>query len=298
VRVIIEKILPWYPTKVSIQWGLEAVTEHGTFSFNIERSGSPSGGWYEIAHGLTNVYTYDDLLNDEQANTLSLARDIYYRVRAVPPSGINNAFYSPTVNLDGQAVTEQNDPAPGIGYTVNTDAQVEVDPQIRLEQRPHTDQGRKRLLRRKILRDELVLLKKLVGIEFLLLKRRHFGVRCSDCYDPVTRETLNNKCASCYGTSWVGGYYPAIDVLGRRMASQIKENLDQQSMADTDQTRIQLLDFPKIESGDILVEKAHNRRFLVKERYYTTLKTIPVHQTVAVTELERQAVEYGIPVTL
>ena len=64
------------------------------------------------------------------------------------------------------------------------------------------------------------------------------------------------------------------------------------------QTRIQFLDFPRIDEEDILVEKANNRRYLVMSRYFTSLKTIPVHQTISVSELERQAVEYKIPVSL
>jgi hypothetical protein len=71
-----------------------------------------------------------------------------------------------------------------------------------------------------------------------------------------------------------------------------------QAKMDINMTQIQFLDFPRIDEEDIIVEKANDRRFLVKSRYFTSLKTIPVHQTVSVSELERQAVEYKIPVTL
>jgi hypothetical protein len=52
-----------------------------------------------------------------------------------------------------------------------------------------------------------------------------------------------------------------------------------------------------MDRGDLIVERARNRRYLVTEVYTTTIKTIHVHQTVTVTELERQAIEYSVPVT-
>ena len=166
--------------------------------------------------------------------------------------------------------------------------------------RPHDKQpGRLRLLRRKILRDEYIRLRRLAGMEFWLLKRRHFGVRCTDCYDPATREVTRSRCLVCYGTSWTGGYFTPVAILGgSQHASQVQSDISPQTKDDVHTRRIELLDFPRVDEGDLLVEKAHNRRFLVRQRYYTSLKTVTVHQTVTASELERQAVEYAIPVTL
>lgn len=298
MRAIITRISPGFPSQVALQWDLEDVTEIGVFQFAVERSGSPGGPWTVIETDLDDTYLYTDPLTDEKANVLSLGRDIYYRVEATPPSGAGNAVYSVIVNLDGQAETTTNAPIPGIGYTVDDEAQLEVSPATGQFKRP-TLAGRKRLLRRKILRDETVALKKANGIEFLLLKRRHFGTRCTaGCYDPATKEVMVTRCSTCYGTSWEGGYYTPITLLGRRLASQVQTSTGQQTKDDVDMTRVQVLDFPRIDEGDLLVEKLHNRRFLVKQRYFTTLKTIPVHQTLTVSELNRQAVEYDIPLSV
>jgi hypothetical protein len=298
VRAVITRISPEFPSRVALQWDLEAVSETGIFQFVVERSGSPGGPWTVIETDLDDTYLYTDPLTDEEANVLSLGRDIYYRVKATPPSGAGNAVYSVTVNLDGQAESTTNDPIVGIGYTIDDGAQVEVSPATGQSRRP-TLAGRKRLLRRKIIRDETIALKKLNGIEFLLLKRRHFGTRCTaGCYDPASKEVTITNCATCYGTSWEDGYFTPVELLGRRLASQVQTNIGQQTKDDVDMTRIQVLDFPRIDEGDLLVEKLHNRRFLVKQRYFTTLKTVPVHQTLTVSELNRQAVEYNIPLSV
>jgi hypothetical protein len=297
-------VAPLYSTTnegVAVQWDMEAVKESGTFTFTLMRAGSPEGPWDDVGSG-GNIYTLTDYFEEPdnfKANLLSLSRDIYYKVRVVPPSGAANQIFSRPVNLDGHAQTVIEGPAPIIGYTADTDYQFEEDPQTGLERRPRYPDGdaRRRLLRRKILREEYILLKKLAGIEFALLKRKHYGIRCPSCYDSRTREVTKSHCSDCYGTSWEGGYHNQVNILGRRKTSQVMAEVTPQAKMETNLTRIQFLDFPRIDEEDIIVEKTHDRRYLVKSRYFTFLKTIPVHQTIMVSELERQAVEYSIPVT-
>jgi hypothetical protein len=301
MRVIITKVSPIYTGTnkgVSVQWDMEAVKESGVFNFTLMRAGAPEGPWDDAATG-ADIFTandYFELPAGFKANVLSLARDIYYKVKVIPPSGAANQVFSRPVNLDGQAQTVIEGPHPIIGYRANTDYQFEEEPQTGLAPRPD-GVARLRLLRRKILREEYVLLKKLAGIEFALLKRRHFGTRCTSCYDPRTREVTQSACDVCYGTSWTDGYHNPVPMLGRRATSQINAEVTPQAKMETNLTRIQFLDFPRIDEEDIIVEKAHDQRYLVKSRYFTSLKTITVHQTVSVSELERQAVEYSIPVS-
>lgn len=285
--------------RIQLQWDLEEVDESGVFGFDVERSGASEGPWTSILTG-DDIYSGYDELDKEAANILSLARDIYYRVKVTPPSGSTNTIYSPIMSLEGHAETCVLDSQPAIGYRVSDYAQHEPDPQTNITTRPVEDRMEKRLrlLRRKILRDQYILLKKFNGIEYLLLKRRHFGVRCPDCYNPSTREVLHAHCPTCHGTGWQEGFFNPVTMLGRRLASQIQTDISPQTKDDINMTRIQLQNFPRIDEGDILVEKYRNKRFLVKQRYFTTLKTIPIHQTVTVSELERQSKEYDISVSL
>lgn len=295
MRAIITKITPWFPHKVNLQWDLETVSSTGVFHFDVERSGSPSGPWTTVATGLHDTYLYEDDLTTEKVNVLALNRDLYYRVKVTPPTG--PVVYSDPVNLEGQTSSTVVDHQPVIGYKVNFPSQFEPDPPAQIMPRPGI-RRRKRLLRRKILRDEYTVLRELNGIEFFLLKRKHYGTRCTVCYDPASRRVLRSACPSCYGTSWVSGYYTPILLLGRKLPSQVQAQSTPQAKVEVNQTRIQFLDFPRIDEEDILVEKSTNKRFLVMQRYFTSLKTIPVHQTLTVSEFERQAVEYNIPVDL
>jgi hypothetical protein len=297
MKVLITKITPWFPRKVAIQWDVEECRTSGVLQFYVERAGSPGGPWVRIASNLLDEYLYEDDLNTESINVLALNRDIYYRIGASAAPAIGPTDFSDPTNLDGQTSSVVTGPEPIIGYTVDFRSQYEPPPQTQIMPRPDP-RARKRLLRRKILRDEYIVLKKLNGIEFYLLKRRHYGVRCPVCYEPATRNVTRSACPTCFGTSWTGGYFTEVFMYGRKLPSQIQAQEAAQTKVETNQTRIQFLDFPRIDEEDILVEKNTNKRFLVRSRYFTSLKTIPVHQTVTVSEFERQAVEYKIPVNL
>lgn len=299
MKVVITRIVPWHPTQVRLQWDLEDVTESGTFNFNVERSGSPLGPWTVVnAAPLPDTYLFDDPLVDEEANTISLVRDIYYRVHVVPPSGALNQFWSPVVNLDGLVEYEIYPSEPGNPERPAPKDQFEAVPETGLTERQTDSDVRRRLIKRKAVRDLYLQLKHLSGTEFVLLKRRHFGTRCATCYDELVRLVAKSNCPLCYGTSWVGGFYTGVPILGKILTSPVQTQLTPQTVDDVALVRIQTLDFPRIDEGDILVELVHNRRFLVRQRYNTSLKTIIVHQTLSVSELSRVAAEFSVPVTL
>lgn len=300
MKCYITHILPRHPSSVQMQWDLSEVTESGTFSFVIERSGSPSGPWTVITSTpLTNTYAYTDALNTESAQTLSLVRDIYYRIKATPPSGSTHAVYSPATNLDGLTANEFSGPQSAIGLKVSNPGQQEKIPVTQqFERNFPTPRIRKRLLKNAITRHQYIGLRNIYGIEFLLLKRRHFGVRCPTCYNPHSREVINSQCPICYGTSWTGGYFTPIEMLGKKIEAPTQSMVTPQSKDDVHMTQIQLLDFPRVDEGDLLVEKADNKRFLVRGVNFGSLKTIQVFQVTSVSELPRSSYEYAIPVVL
>ncbi len=297
MRTVIEQITPWHPTKVKLQWKVEDVTESGDFTFHVERSGSSGGPWTDLtAAGLLNTTFFEDPLSDEDANTLSLVRDIYYRIKMIAPS--TKESYSPVVNLDGLVEHTMLEEEAGNPARPIPAAQYEPNPVVGIARRPSTRDGRMRLIKRTLLRNMYLMLKHLNGIEYALLKRRHFGTRCAECYDANTNESIVSGCPVCYGTTWVGGYYAPIYILARRLASQVSSNVSPQGKDDTNRVRIQMLDFPKVEEGDLLVERVHNQRFIVQQRYFPHVKTIATHQTLSVSELPRSAPEYKISVAL
>lgn len=263
----ITRVTPLYPKKVFIQWDLDNPTETGSYTFTVERSGSTEGPWELLQAGLQNGFNYiDDFTNpvyedDAVLHPFSLQREIYYRVTATPPSG-----------CDAQAISEPHG----------------IEPEL-----PPIQRG----LRRKLRYEETLLWKAYSGVKLALLKRRRWGTRCGDCWDPVTNTVLKEHCTTCYGTSFEKGYWDPIVVWGRiHPPHNIVAQTTQRDVNESSQHMITLLDTPLLQDGDLIVEMTTNQRHLVRRQTRTELKRKAVHQQVTTALLARNSVEYSLPV--
>jgi hypothetical protein len=265
LSVEITRLLPLFPRGVFLQWDLINPTETGSYAFSVYRSGSPEGPWETLLSDGVDIYNYSDVLPSTSTqdtgdiNQLSLVRGIYYRVVVVPPSG-----------------------------TVN---QVEVVSIVE----PRLD-GTQRLLKRKILRDESLMFRKLNGVEIAVVKRMHWGPRCTKCWDKVTKTVTRANCTTCFGTGFSPGYFAPVLTLGRRGTLPAAKQISPQGVSEFRPTQVTILDAPRVEPDDVLVFLKDNRRFIVKSVIQTELKTVGVHQKFEVSELARSSIEYRLVV--
>ena len=265
----IERVTPIYPSKVFLQWSLIDPTESGSYTFTIHRSGSTGGDWEVLLAGGQNIYNYiDDLTeqplhpDDGKVNLLSLQRQIYYRVTVVPPSGCTN-----------QATAEPH------------------------ALRPELTQPWLQGLRRRLKHDEVILWKTHNGVPLIILKRRKWGTRCTNCYDPTTKALLEEHCTQCWGTGFVDGYWDPVTTYGRIYPpSNIDVQTTPRSRKEASQHLITLTDVPYLEDQDLIIERDANKRFVVRRQTQTELKRRTVHQQVTASYIEHGAVEYEIPV--
>jgi hypothetical protein len=262
-----------FPSAVFIQWVTQS-DETGTHLTDVYRAGAPNGPWEQIASSLPSAYHFlDDKFNlppapvscDDQAtreglNLLSLSRGVFYKVTITPPSGAAAAFTSPVVPIE-----------PGLDR-------------------------RTRLFKRKILRDESVAFRRLNGIPIVILKRRHWGTRCKDCWDPGLREGTMEHCRTCYGTTYEGGYWDPVLVRGRHLPAPVQTQMTAHGMSDVKTVNFIILDFPMVEHKDIIINVRRNDRYVVQLVTTTELKSVPVHQTISASLVIRNATEYDIPV--
>lgn len=257
-----------FPTAVFVQWDVDS-DESGSFFVDIARAQGPNGPWESIATGLRDAYNFvDDQFNlppadpknagREGVNLFSLARAIYYQVTVTPPSGSAGTFVS--------------EPTP-------------VEPGL---------DRRTRLFKRKILHDQAVGYKNLNGIPLIVLKRRRWGDRCPQCYDPVTKEATLEHCPVCYGTTFVGGYWAPTLIRGRREAATVETNISAHGDSDVRLADFNILDYPLVEYKDIVVDLVRNDRYQVQRVHHTELKSVTVHQKMTASLLGRNAIEYKL----
>lgn len=270
VGIRITKITPVYPYQVYLQWDVSNPEISGSYTFVVSRSASSEGPWDTLIDGAQNIYNYiDDLRNqtinptDGKIHLFSLQRQIYYRVQVIPPNGCAYGAIS--------------------------------DPHPLMPELAPLQAG----LRRRLQHDERIIFARLNGVRIIVLKRRFWGVRCPDCYDPITRGLTREQCLTCYSTGFTGGYWDPVVTFGR-VNTPINVNVQttERGVQENAPHVVTLLDIPLIQDKDLIIEAESNTRHIVRHAIRTELRRQSVHQQAQTTLLEHNAVEYHIPVDL
>lgn len=256
-------------TGVFVQWTIESPPVIGIAKFKLERSGSPEGPFELVIDNIDDFHFFDDLRaapapslatdTRENLNFLSLSRAVYYKVTVTDNDGTEDT----TTRVVG----------------------------------PDNLSRKIMLLRRKAQRD-LGISFKFNSIDLAILKRRHWGLRCRDCFDVLTKKVTVSKCDSCFGTGFENGYFTPVRVRGRIGVQNVQTSITPQGKADINQKRLTLLDYPVLEVDDVVVDVRQNERYIVRHRHATELQTVTVHQQLTVSNLARDSIEYRIPVNL
>lgn len=116
---------------------------------------------------------------------------------------------------------------------------------------------------KEIIRKEL-LIQQLAGTDGYLLKRRLFGDPCP-CNDPNTNEPSDSGCPDCYGTSILGGYYPAQEFkVVMNPTQRLRRLTGDEGLVTTVIETFRSLAWPAPAENDIWVMKATNRRYRIQ----------------------------------
>jgi hypothetical protein len=258
----VTKIFPLWPKRVFIQWVLRNPEINPSYNFNIFRSGSPEGPWTNISGNLVDEYFFVDedfpAPNDQtDPGLFSMKTVIYYKITA-------------------QAVIG------GEVYSVIKSMEPWLD---------HRRVG----IHRKLVRDALIALKKIVGTEIAVLQRRKWGEKCSQCVT-TTGQSSRASCPICYGTTFVGGYWNPVYGYARLFSTPVNIQTAPQGEVEIHRTQITMSNFPEVYKRDIIVFIRNNRRFTVLESNETCIHNVGVHQELTVSELNPSSVEHKINV--
>lgn len=151
------------------------------------------------------------------------------------------------------------------------------------------------LIRRKMIRDAAVMLKKGNGIQLQVIKKKHWGTRCPDCYEPKTGRLLLKNCETCFGTSFSGGYFTPISTLGIIRPTAVgTDGTADGSIPEVSTTNAMLQAHPIIKRGDIVVEVEVNNRWEVVSVQDTEILRNTVHQDITITRLPTSHIAYTL----
>jgi hypothetical protein len=251
-----------FPEFTHIQWNIDDPNGMAG-SIDILRSTSPEGPFETLATLAQGSYFYKDY---DPGYRDSLQYPLYYRIRV--QSLLNPSEYSLS---DPRAFNYDNI------YSTQ----------------PH----RQRLVR--VARYNLrITLERLNGLPFYLLKKKYFGARCSKCFNEITQDVIISSCTECYGTSNSGGYCSPIKIWLKIDPDNASSTFGIGGESKSNVLGAVMLDYPRVDMGDILVDCARNTRYSVTKINATTSSSVVVHQELQLSELSRHAIEYSIPVDL
>jgi hypothetical protein len=148
------------------------------------------------------------------------------------------------------------------------------------------------------------------GERILLYKRRYEGQRCP-LFDTIRHTSAQHEDKVCYGTGWIAqdavltgpnaggpyyGYFQPIEIV----VSLISSAPDQLALTDYGQQRVYapMQNWtswePLLTSGDMIVRR-NNQRFFITEVFPHRWKHYVLHQSFAMTEIERGSIVYTLP---
>lgn len=251
-----------FPRRVFLQWVLRNPVAGVSYQFTVERSGSAEGEWEMLTSPPTQEFYYADM--DFPANPilgepdlLSMSRVVYYRVTASPLLGGDSVFVVKKVE-------------------------------------PWLDRRREGI-HRKLVRDAMIALKRVVGTEIAAMKKRRWGSRCTLC---LTKSgmSIDPYCPECYGTGITGGYWEPVYGWAQMFTAPISVQSALQGETEMRQTRVLMANIPQMDKEDFLVFLRSNKRFRVLEVTPTQIHNVDVHQELVVSELSPDSSEYNIGV--
>lgn len=134
--------------------------------------------------------------------------------------------------------------------------------------------------------------------ELLLIKKIRTGQRC-DCYDDIrSSSSFGDKCKKCWGTGYLGGYYPPIKI----MANFFNTAGAQEEMAPTGtietKSSIQLWTpaFPIIQENDIILDTTTNQRSRVMSVRPSIKNGKVIRQTLEMIKIPEGELIYRMPI--
>jgi len=262
LQVKITRVTPVWPRKTYIQWLLRNPPEATGYTVNVYRAESSEGPWTLLTQtALNDAYYYVD---DQQSaphdgtepSQFSLRRIQYYRVTVESAEGDVAAADTPSM--------------------------------------PPLDRRREGIWR-KLVRDAHLMLKKGIGTEVAVLKKRTWGEPCTNCQTAMQR-TARSHCSTCYGTGFVGGYWNPVYTWANRGTSPVEVQITQEGKTEIHQIQGILGFVPWVEVDDILCFIRDNKRYRIDRVMTTEIHTRTVHQELLLSELSRSSAVYKINV--
>lgn len=133
----------------------------------------------------------------------------------------------------------------------------------------------------------------LSGCTGVLLKKKHWGTRCTHCTDFDDQNTVNEHCPWCLGTGFAGGYYNGITMAIKKEKIQTVEEQSEACVEEAEIVEARCIAYPWVRYGDIWVEDKTNKRFKISlATPISSYKEVPLIYGIKMSKIEYNDVLY------
>ena len=149
-----------------------------------------------------------------------------------------------------------------------------------------------------IAKNKKLLLERFVGTKCFVYVRKTFGIKCTNCYDPVRQKSTSSSCNICYGTTFVDGYFAPIKMF-MQLNPLVKAN-QKTDLQNAENLRIDGVwcgNYPVLSPGDLIVEiQEPNHRYIIESPVSRTEQhNALIEQRFPVTQVHASRIEMKVP---
>lgn len=145
-----------------------------------------------------------------------------------------------------------------------------------------------------IQRRETILLSKFTGAKCLYFRRKHFGQRCTNCWNFIAEKVMQDHCQVCLGTSFQGGYFPGINTFVQFNIVQNATTLDYKGKDESNTPTAWTISQPEMDTYDLILRLEDMALFRIEGSQNTQLQAKVLRQIMQLCELSRDSVEYAL----
>lgn len=143
-------------------------------------------------------------------------------------------------------------------------------------------------------RREWLLLRKFVGLDSFVFNRKTYGERCKECWSYTVEKVIKDKCETCYGTSFEGGYWNPLKSLIQYESTPNDIQLSYFGKFEVNELAAWTIAYPNIDQRDIIYRIADGKIFEVGDKKETQLQGSPVRQIFKMVELDKESPEFKL----
>ncbi len=134
------------------------------------------------------------------------------------------------------------------------------------------------------------------GEDVYLMKRRWSGKRCPACWDEMAQQA-QARCPVCFGTGWIGGYYPKISIKVRIVPEGRVVVVYEEGLRKEYEPRSWTIWTPRLRDRDIIIRKNNQRFEILNVTDFPRWRGLRTRQDFDTKLLVPEDIVHAVPVT-